>query len=132
MGYQEIEHTGDCALRIWADDLTTLFTDGARGLYQLSGSQADPGQSIERRLELRADDLEGLLVAFLSELLYLQEHEGLAFREFDIQVHERRLTGTAYGGEVRTVAQPLKAVTYHGLKIGHSDSAYSCEVVFDA
>jgi len=132
MGYQEIEHTGDCALRIWADDLTTLFTDAARGLYQLCGSQRGPGQSIERRLELRADDLEGLLVAFLSELLYLQEHEGLGFQEFDLEVWNQELTGTMVGGELSTVGQPLKAVTYHGLKITRSDSKYSCEVVFDA
>jgi SHS2 domain-containing protein len=71
-------------------------------------------------------------VAFLSELLYLQEDKGLRFHEFQLQVRERRLTGRMLGSEVLTVAQPLKAVTYHGLKIEHSNSQYSCEVVFDA
>ena len=132
MGYQEIEHTGDYAIRIWAADFATLFADAARGLYQLSGSQIRMERPIERRLELQADDLESLLVAFLTELLYLQEHEGLGFREFALQVQEHRLTGTMRGGSMRTVAQPLKAVTYHGLKIEHSRSQYSCEIVFDA
>jgi SHS2 domain-containing protein len=132
MGYREIEHTGECGIRVWADDLATLFAEAARGLYQLSGGQPGTGQSIEHQLELQAEDLEGLLVAFLGELLYLQEHEGLGFQEFDLQVRERQLTGTMLGSEMPTVAQPLKAVTYHGLKIEHSNAQYSCEVVFDA
>ena len=132
MGYQEIEHTGECAIRVWADDLASLFTDAARGLYELSGGQPGLGQSIERQLDLQAEDIEGLLVAFLGELLYLAEHEGIGFQDFDLQVRGHRLTGTMLGGEMPPVTQPLKAVTYHGLKIKHSNSQYSCEVVFDA
>ncbi|MFN2121362.1 MAG: archease [Anaerolineales bacterium] len=132
MGYQEIEHTGDCAIRIWADDLAALFTDAAHGLYQLSGSQMGTGKTIKRRLSLGAADLEGLLVMFLSELIYLQEHSGLGFQEFRLRVQEYRLTGTMHGGALRAVSQPLKAVTYHGLKIARSDAQYSCIVVFDA
>jgi SHS2 domain-containing protein len=132
MGYQEIEHTGECGIRVWADDLAGLFEEAARGLYQVAGGQPERGQSIERRLDLQAEDLEGLLVAFLGELLYLQEHEGLGFTEFDLQVRGQVLTGTMLGGDMPIVTQPLKAVTYHGLKIEHHNSQYSCEVVFDA
>jgi SHS2 domain-containing protein len=132
MGYQEIEHTGDYAIRVWADNLPTLFTDAARGLYQVSGARVGTGPRIERPVSLRADDIEGLLVAFLSELIYLQEDSGLGFQEFDLDVRQHRLTGTMMGGDLTTIAQPLKAVTYHDLAIEHTGSQYSCEVVFDA
>ena len=132
MGYQEIEHTGDCAMRVWGIDLGGLFTEAARGLYQLSGARLGTGREVRERVSLRASDIEGLLVAFLSELIYLQEHRGLGFDEFDLDVRERWLTGTMTGRDLIEVAQPLKAVTYHGLQIEHSHPQYSCEVVFDA
>jgi SHS2 domain-containing protein len=132
MGYHEIEHSGDCGIRVWADDLAALFADAAQGLYSLCGTRLGVGHRIGRQLSLQADDIEGLLVAFLSELLYLQESERLAFQELDLEVQEHRLTGTMLGRAVISVGQPLKAVTFHGLRIQRSDSQYSCEVIFDA
>jgi protein archease len=131
MGYQEIEHTGDCAIRVWGNDLNTVFTDAARGLYRLSGAHPTRGGRIRRQVRLRADDIESLLVAFLGELIYLQEHGGLGFQEFDLYVEEQGLTGTMIGHNLVAVTQPLKAVTFHGLEIERSGSQYSCEVVFD-
>lgn len=119
-------------MRVWGIDLGGLFTEAARGLYQLSGARLGTGREVRERVSLRASDIEGLLVAFLSELIYLQEHRGLGFDEFDLDVRERWLTGTMTGRDLIEVAQPLKAVTYHGLQIEHSHPQYSCEVVFDA
>ena len=132
MGYQEIEHTGDCAIRVWGENLAMLFADAARGLYNVSGTRLGAGRRIRRKIRLRADDTEGLLVAFLSELIYLQEHSGLGFQEFDLDVQERQLTGTMRGGDLLTIAQPLKAVTYHDLEIQEIESQYVCQLVFDA
>jgi SHS2 domain-containing protein len=131
MGFQEIEHTGDCAIRVWADDLPGLFVRAAQGLYQVSGSRFGPGKRTERRLKLHADDAEGLLVVFLSELIYRQEHEDLGFDTFDLRVDRNRLVGKMHGRKLTAIARPLKAVTYHGLRIDRSDPGYTCELVFD-
>ena len=42
MGFEEITHTADWALRVWADDLEGLFAEAARGMYALSGSLFTP------------------------------------------------------------------------------------------
>jgi SHS2 domain-containing protein len=131
MAFREIEHTGDCAIRVWADDLPGLFVSAARGLYHVSGSRYGAGRRVARALTLHAEDLEGLLVSFLGELLYWQETERLGFDAFDIRVRRNSLAGEMRGRSLNAIAKPLKAVTYHGLRIDFSETGCSCVVVFD-
>ena len=46
-----------------------------------------------RTFEGRRPDVESLLVAFLSELVYYQEQENLAFDTFDLRVAVQWLKG---------------------------------------
>ena len=39
MGYEEISHTADWALRVWADDLAGLLVESAQGMNWLSGAE---------------------------------------------------------------------------------------------
>ena len=66
MGFEEISHTADWALRVWADDLEGLFAEAARGMNALSGAQLAEGPKVKRTFEAEAPDAESLLVAFLS------------------------------------------------------------------
>ena len=130
-GHEELPHTADWALRAWGEDLPALFAEAALGMNALSGVRLQPAPRITRRLELEADDDESLLVAFLSELLYVQEAEGLAFDDLRIQTDGPRLSAEMEGGAVASIARPIKAVTFHNLKIARMAGGFQAEIVFD-
>jgi SHS2 domain-containing protein len=86
---------------------------------------------MKRTFEAEAPDAESLLVAFLSELVYLQEQENLAFDRFELQIHERQLKVDMQGGPVERVDKAIKAVTYHNLRIARTDRGLEATIVFD-
>lgn len=130
-GHEEVPHTADWALRIWAEDLPALFAEAAAGMASLSGVKLEAGSRTLRMFELDAPDEESMLVAFLSELLYLQEQEQLGFDRLQVQVDGTRLTAKLELADIASVAKPIKAVTFHNLKIAHAAQGCQVEIVFD-
>jgi len=130
-GFREIPHTADWALEIWAPNLASLFTQAALGMYWLMQTvlQEEPRQ--EQVIELEAADVESLLVAFLSELLYLGEIEGLAFDRFDIAISTEKMRAVIQGAPAAEQKKEIKAVTYHNLAVQRSGAGYRVTVVFD-
>jgi SHS2 domain-containing protein len=130
-GYQEIEHTADWELEVWAPDLEELFVQAAKGMMALSGLQMNTEPQIERQFDLQAPDNESLLVAFLSELLFLGEQEGLGFDHFRIKIHEHRLSAQLSGAPLLSIDKEIKAVTFHRLAILTDENGLRTRLVFD-
>lgn len=140
MGYQEVPHTADWALRVWAGSLPELFIEAARGMYALAGAQAEEASAphhasgATREFEVQGPDAEALLVGFLSELLYAQEQENLLFEDFEIQITPGemwRLSARARPRRLRSLVKAIKAVTFHNLTIRQTESGFETEIVFD-
>jgi SHS2 domain-containing protein len=129
-GFTEVPHTADVALRIWAPDDETLFMQAALGLNAVAGARTG-SQSVVREITLHQADLVSLLVAFLSELVFLQEHEHLAFGEFDLVVAPPDLSGTLKGADILSLERPLKAATFHNLLIENTSRGLEAQIVFD-
>jgi len=135
MPYQEVEHTADWALHVWAPSLAELFEDAARGMFHLAGAAPAVARSTagaRRSIELSAGDAESLLVAWLQELLYLNEMEGVIFDRLNIEsLAPTRLKATVWTRPAGRPEKAIKAVTYHNLAIRQADSGYSVNLVFD-
>jgi SHS2 domain-containing protein len=130
-GYKEIEHTADWELEVWAENLPRLFQFAARGMYALSGVQLNAEPVETRTIELRAPDPESMLVAFLTELLYLLETENLVFDGFDIEIEEGTISAHLTGKPLAGLEKEIKAVTYHKLEVRKSGQGYTVNIVFD-
>jgi SHS2 domain-containing protein len=130
-GHREVEHTADWELEIWAEDLSGLLAEAARGMYELMGVEVSAEDRCHRRLELAAEDHEGLLVAFLGELLYLLDSEDLAFDGFLVTVNGDRLDARLEGGVVTARGKEIKAVTFHRLTVRDTGYGFETRVVFD-
>ena len=130
-GYREIPHTADWELEVWAPDLATLLVEAARGMYHLCEAILVSHPRITRRIELTFNELETLLVDFLSELLFLTEFEGLGFDEFNLQIESNRLIADVNGAKLETLSKEIKAVTYHNINIRDSGSELKANIVFD-
>jgi SHS2 domain-containing protein len=131
MGFKEIQHTADWAIQVWAGDLPALFSEAARAMNSLAGAEIGSGQRSARPIDLIESDAEGLLVLFLSELLYFQEQENMGFDEFHVEVSANRLWGMIEGAKLKSLTKPIKAVTYHNLKIDRTPRGCEVELVFD-
>ncbi len=130
MGFQEIQHTADWSMRVWADDLASLFAESARGMNFLAGVKLDNQNRVKRQFEAEGTDVESLLVAFLSELVYYQEQENLAFDIFTINVG-KNLRAKMEGARIISADKAIKAVTFHNLKIRKTARGFEVEIVLD-
>jgi SHS2 domain-containing protein len=130
-GYREIEHTADWELSVWAPDLASLLEQAARGMYSLAGTQLIPDKRQARQIDLLSFDPEQLLVAFLSELLWLGEKDGLGFDTFKINLTEDGLHARLEGAPIAAQSKEIKAVTFHNLSIRQRANQYEVNIVFD-
>jgi SHS2 domain-containing protein len=130
-GFEEIEHTADWALRVWAPDHAELFRQAAIGMNILSEVKLDRESRIEEHLEISAIDIESLLVSFLSELVFFGEQDDLGFDEFEITIDDLILHARLSGGRIISRKKEIKAVTYHNLEVIATQTGYQVVIVFD-
>lgn len=130
-GVSEVSHTADVALRITAESLEQLFIRSAEAMYELAGVKTDRSILSARQLIISGIDPESLLVAFLSELLYLLEEEKFAFHYFNLEISADSVTCMVTGSPVNHLRQSIKAVTFHNLQILKTTEGYETTLVFD-
>ena len=127
MTYRIIDHTADVGLELEAATLSGLFTAAAEGLMHLicPHCQIKPAQS--HPLQVCGENLEELLVNWLSELNYLcQVQRFLTARVRISEIQDRFLQAEVTGERSdplrHTVRSEIKAVTYHRIEV-HQEAA---------
>jgi SHS2 domain-containing protein len=90
----------------------------------------------ERRIDVEGRDREGLLVRWLTELLYYLDAEEMLFSRFVVEeISGRRLRARAWGERIDRERHRLhfgvKAVTRHMLEVRPEDGGYRAQVLFD-
>lgn len=131
-GFEEIEHTADISLRIWATDLEDLFrlaVDGMNSIIEIDVNNNDPG--VYQDFCLEDMDLESMLVSLLDECNYKIQQEHRCAKLLEIFVENEKITGKLFLKEIISFRNEIKAVTYHNLKINQSEKGYSVVIVFD-
>jgi SHS2 domain-containing protein len=131
LGFEEIPHTADWALRVWAEDLPGLLAESARGMNWLAGAELSDGPRRKITFETESADAASLLVTFLSELVYYAEQENLGFDEFDIRIFDERSSVKMQGAPLKSLKKAIKAVTWHNLEIRETGRRLEVEIVFD-
>ncbi len=100
-------------------------------MYWLMETHLSPEPRIVQVLDLQGVDAEGLLVSFLSELLYFGESDGLGFDQFGIAVEDTHLRAVVRGAPIAEQRKEIKAVTYHNLAIQKTGQGLEVTIVFD-
>jgi SHS2 domain-containing protein len=136
MGYELVDHTADLGIRVWADDIKGLFEETARVFFDIITDLSKVEARLQREIAAEGAGLEELMVAWLNELLYLHEVEGLLLCDFSIaEIDKGTVTGVATG-EVfdkarHSIKTEVKAVTYHQLEIKEQGGRWQAQVIFD-
>ena len=134
--FEFFDHTADVGMIARGATLGEVFANAAKGMFALMVDLERVAEREERRVEVTADDAEGLLVNWLAELLYISEVDGLVFRRFDIEeASETRLAARAFGEaldlERHNPQLMIKAVTRHMLEVAREDAGWRVRVVLD-
>ena len=118
--------------------LEGVFKDIALGMYSMAADPGDVNTSEVERVEVQSHSLEGLLVAWLNELVYLLDTRGfIASRVEIISLDPEGFSLMAVlGGEILDTQRhgngPLiKADTYPALRIEKEDGLWSAQVMLD-
>ena len=132
--FRLLEHTADVGIEARAATAEELLHQAALAFYHLLGLPAgEEGAREVRTIALSAGDREELLVAWLSEILFLVQTEGFVAGElqFDILDPTRlqaRLEGTI---SKCTPVREIKAITYHNLQVTEEPSGWLARVYLD-
>jgi SHS2 domain-containing protein len=134
--FETIEHTADVGIVAYGATLPELFETVAEGMFSfiVDAATVESRAWMERRVE--ADDLEGLLVAWLNDLITMLHAEEFVPKVFVVdEISEDRLRATVHGEPVdpsrHRFRLDVKAATYHMLDIRESAGGWSARVIFD-
>ena len=136
--YREIEHTADLGLELEAPDLEAAFEQAAASMFDLMCDLDTVGAGVSRtvRVTSRKDDLEDLLVRWLTELLYVFAAERLLLSQFEVRrledgILEADVAGEQFDPTCHASKSEIKAVTYHDLAVDQTDGGWLVRVIFD-
>jgi len=129
--FEEISHSADAALRVFGENKVELFVHAVEGMFHLMGLKLEENR--ERKIlqiVISEDDLETLLVSFLTEVLFHVD-KGIGFDRFDIKIIDSKLKGKMIGNKVDSYDIQIKAVTFNELKIKKENLKFETLIVFD-
>ncbi len=134
--YSILEHPSDLGIEARGKTLSEAFEEAAVGLTSIIVDLDSVGAINDRTLTVDAEDVESLLVRWLSELLYLYDGEGFLTKEVDIQQFSRtrlqaNLRGDTYVEGKHHTRLDVKAVTYHQLQIQEVPGGWYVRVYLD-
>jgi SHS2 domain-containing protein len=68
--FEVIDISGDAGIRAYGETVEDLFSNAALGLYSLITNPEDVGEVRELQVAVESRSMEGLLVAWLNELIF--------------------------------------------------------------
>ena len=132
MSREWVDHTSELELHVAAPTAAATVAEATEALGEILGEPDAGAQVAERPLEVQARDAAGLLAAWLEELVFLAEHDGLiAHGAGGLDLGAERLRGHVLARPGRP-SNLVKAVTYHRLMLEPGeDGAWRARVVLD-
>lgn len=135
--FETLDHTADIYLVAYGATKAEAYANAAYGLFcQIAEvEELTPTQTVE--VEVSGTDPENLLVEWLSEFLFQMEVEERIFTDAEVaEISDTHLRGRAQAlplAEVppEALGTPVKAVTYHRLRIQEREGRWEIHVVLD-
>lgn len=127
----------DVAFAARGDSPEKLFEACARALTDVMVDPRSLRGQVERRIELQASDVDGLLYDFLTQLIVLKDVESLLFRRFEVRLSRnlRSLVCHASGEPINRdrhrLRNDVKAVTMHMFGVTREQRIWKATVVLD-
>lgn len=131
--YEIIDHTADICIRTTGTSLPNAFENAGYALFDTMCDAASVNPISIKKVRCEADDLEQLLVDWLSELLFICDVDDMLFSVFEVEIYgtklEARIKGEKMDSARHHLKTDIKAITYHMLEV--DESTNTVQVLFD-
>ena len=135
--YIVIDHPSDIGIEAYGKDLKELFENTALGMMDMMFelNYLHPEKYIlSRKFDVRvsAENLESLLIAWLSELLYISDSNKVQLSIFKIiEMTDKTLEAKVLGDKITQISRFIKAATYNQLEVKKENDHWKAKVIFD-
>lgn len=134
--FEVLDHTADIGLIVYGEDLKALFENAGEAFFHLMTDLRKVRLRTERRIEIGKENLERLMVDWLTGLLYLHDVEHLLFKKFEVEsVGEdglrARVKGEPFQEGIHVMKTGVKAVTYHQIEVRETKEGWRARIIFD-
>lgn len=134
--FQILEHPSDIGIEVRSSTLKEAFSGAATGLMSIILDLSSVESKIEKKINIKAEDIEQLLVKWLSEILYLFDGQEFVCKEFNIHEITRNylnavVIGEKFSEKKHITKLDVKAVTYHQIMVKEDDKGVLVRVFFD-
>jgi SHS2 domain-containing protein len=134
MSFEELPHTADILVRIKAETLEELFTESVRALMEVMYGGRRDGNDVHE-IAIASHDPASLLVAFLSEVLFLSESDLFVVSACTVTMEDTSLraclTGEKFDPERHSGGTEVKGISYSGIAIEKGSDGYQVDILFD-
>ena len=130
--FEILEHTADLRIRAFGKDKKQVFENLMLGM-QASLRPKIISRRVKTKIEIKSEDLEFLLVDFLSEINYLNEVNNEIYQKiiFD-KFLDTELEAELFGKRAVRFGLQIKGVTFHNLDIHQSQNgSWQATILFD-
>lgn len=137
--FEILEHTADIGIAAYGKNKREVFISAAKGMFEIiAGENKNLKENFYDKIKLEADNLEGLLFAWLNELLYIGETKLVILNKFEIKdLSNNKIEAEVKGIKISPpsikIEKEIKAVTYHRLEIKKDEESglWRAQVIFD-
>ena len=131
-----IDHTADLGIKVCGINLKNLFEKAARSMIYIMIKGNPAGKTRRLKLSVTGEDLAGLMVRWLGEVLYLFEGEKEVLTKVRVDsISSTHLDATletvSYNPELHEILCEIKAVTYHQSEVKKIDNHWETSIIFD-
>jgi SHS2 domain-containing protein len=134
MSYEVLGHTADAKLRATGATLAEALEYATRGFTELVGADGlEPTDEVRVEVETPGEDVEALLFDYLARLIYVQDVEGVAVVDAEVEATAEppRVEATLSVAPVRGGLLDIKAPTYNEMVVETDDGGWTVEAVLD-
>jgi SHS2 domain-containing protein len=134
--FESLDIPGDAGIRAYGESEQEVFVHAALGMYSLITDAQLLKEQMSITVSAESDALDGLLVAWLNELVFHFDTYGFIGKNIQVvSFSDNRIEAKLYGEEFDPERHEgrllIKAATYHRLKIGKKEHGWEAEVIFD-
>jgi SHS2 domain-containing protein len=131
-----LNHTADSGIMVCGTDVRNLFKKAAIAMMQIMVSCKHTEKTRTIKLSLNEQDLPGLMVRWLGEILYLFAGEkevvsGIRIDSISPSHLAATLESVPFDPDLHEVLCEIKAVTYHQIEVVEKDDFWEARIIFD-
>ena len=121
---KNFEHTADIGIEVESSNLSEAFEEISLSFSEIITGGNLPKSSISKKIKLKSDNLDSLLVDFMSYLIVLFDTDFFITGSAELEISqthdfllEGNLTGEIYNQDIHGYGVEIKAISYHLLLV---------------